>query len=110
MRAQHALALDFLKAGLLDRAEDALKKLDGTPFENQARLALLAIYERSREWPQAAEIAGKLEASGEASFAGRLAHYLCEQAGALQSGNDPAGASALLEKAIPQHKLFRFSG
>lgn len=100
VRAQHALALDFLKAGLLDRAEDALKKLDSTPFENQARLALLAIYERSREWPQAAEIAGKLEASGEASFAGRLAHYLCEQAGALQSGNDPAGASALLEKAI----------
>src|SRR5574337_1134952 len=28
-RAQHALAQDFLKAGLLDRAEDALHKLDG---------------------------------------------------------------------------------
>ena len=100
VRAQHALALDFLKAGLLDRAEDALKKLDDTPFQNQARLALLAIYERSREWPQAAEVAGKLEASGEASFAGRLAHYLCEQAGALQAGGDPAGARDLLVKAI----------
>ena len=100
VRAQHALALDFLKAGLLDRAEDALKKLDGTPFENQARLALLAIYERSREWPQAAEIATRLEASGEASFSGRLAHYLCEQAGALQTSGDPAGATVLLEKAI----------
>ena len=100
VRAQHALALDFLKAGLLDRAEDALKKLDDTPFQNQARLALLAIYERSREWPQAAEVAGKLEASGEASFAGRLAHDLCEQAGALQAGGDPAGARGLLVKAI----------
>ena len=100
VRAQHALALDFLKAGLLDRAEDALKKLDGTPFENQARLALLAIYERSREWPQAAEIATRLEASGEASFSGRLAHYLCEQAGALQTSGDPASATVLLEKAI----------
>ncbi|MEO7129421.1 MAG: tetratricopeptide repeat protein, partial [Rhodoferax sp.] len=30
-RAQHALALDFLKAGLLDRAEEALRKLEGTP-------------------------------------------------------------------------------
>ena len=29
-RAQHALALDFLKAGLLDRAEEALRKLEGT--------------------------------------------------------------------------------
>ena len=36
-RAQHALALDFLKAGLLDRAEDALAKLEGTPFEGQSR-------------------------------------------------------------------------
>ena len=35
-RAQHALALDFLKAGLLDRAEEALRKLEGTAFESQA--------------------------------------------------------------------------
>ena len=41
-RAQHALALDFLKAGLLDRAEQALQRLEGTPFEAEARLALLA--------------------------------------------------------------------
>jgi lipopolysaccharide assembly protein B len=84
-RAQHALALDFLKAGLLDRAEDALAKLEGTRFEGQARLARLAIYERSRDWPQAADIARKLDASGEGSFGNRLAHYLCEQAAARGS-------------------------
>jgi dephospho-CoA kinase len=39
-RAQHALALDFLKAGLLDRAEDSLSKLEGTAFAEQAQLAL----------------------------------------------------------------------
>lgn len=99
-RAQHALALDFLKAGLLDRAEDALRKLDKTPFENQARLALLAIYERSREWPQAAEVARKLEASGEASFSGRLAHYLCEQAATFTASGDLGSAQRLLEQAI----------
>ncbi len=99
-RAQHALALDFLKAGLLDRAEDALNKLDGTPFEGQARLALLAIYERSRDWPQAAVIARKLEASGEGSFSGRLSHYLCEQSAALAATGKHAEAKALLEQAI----------
>jgi len=99
-RAQHALALDFLKAGLLDRAEDALNKLDGTPFEGQARLALLAIYERSRDWPQAAVIARKLEASGEGSFSGRLAHYLCEQAASLGAAGKHAEALVLLEQAI----------
>lgn len=99
-RAQHGLALDFLKAGLLDRAEDALSKLEGTSFEGQARLALLAIYERSRDWPQAAEIARKLNASGEGSFSNRLSHYLCEQAASLLAIGNAAGAYTLLEQAI----------
>jgi lipopolysaccharide biosynthesis regulator YciM len=99
-RAQHGLALDFLKAGLLDRAEDALRKLEGTSFEGQARLARLAIYERSREWPQASEVAQQLENSGEANFAVRQAHYLCEQARECQAQSDAAGAQKLLFQAL----------
>jgi lipopolysaccharide biosynthesis regulator YciM len=99
-RAQHALALDYLKAGLLDRAEDALLKLEGTRFEAQARLALLANYERSRDWEHAAGVAQKLEAAGQGSFAGRLAHYLCEQAQALQATQKPEEALILLQQAI----------
>ena len=75
-RAQHGLALDYLKAGLLDRAEGALLQLEGTRFEAEARLALLANYERSRDWLQAAEVAYKLELADQGSFAGRRAHYL----------------------------------
>ncbi len=81
-RAQQALALDFLKAGLLDRAEAALLKLEGTRFETEARLALLANYERSRDWALATQIAEKLESATHGSFNHRLAHYLCEQAAA----------------------------
>jgi lipopolysaccharide biosynthesis regulator YciM len=99
-RAQHALALDYLKAGLLDRAETALLKLEGTPFEAQARLALLANYERSRDWPQAALIAQKLTAASQGNFDTRLAHYLCEQADACLSRQDPAQALTLLHQAI----------
>lgn len=95
-RAQHALALDFLRAGLLDRAEEALRKLEGTAYEEQALLALLSIYERSRDWPQASEIARKLDAGGSGQFAGRQAHYLCEQAATA----DPAVAEQLLQKAM----------
>ena len=104
-RAQHGLALDFLKAGLLDRAEDALRKLEGTPYEGQARLARLAIYERSREWPQAAQVAELLESSGEANFSVRQAHYRCEQAREAFAQGDTDRALALLQdtvKAIPQ--------
>jgi lipopolysaccharide biosynthesis regulator YciM len=99
-RAQHALALDYLKAGLLDRAEEALLKLEGTRFEEQARLALLANYERSRDWENAAGVAQRLQASGQGQFATRLAHYLCEQAQAIESKGDAQQALALYEKAI----------
>jgi len=101
-RAQHALALDFLKAGLLDRAEEALHKLEGTAFEQEARLALLANYERSRDWTKATEVASRLEHAGQGSFALRRAHYLCEQAtDADKHGND-AVARQLLQQAIDQ--------
>jgi len=95
-RAQHALALDFLKAGLLDRAEEALRKLEGTAYEEQALLALLAIYERSRDWVQASEIATKLDAASPGQFAARQAHYLCEQA----SKAPPEAAEQLLDRAM----------
>ena len=94
-RAQHALALDFLKAGLLDRAEEALRKLEGTAYEGQALLALLAIYERSRDWVQATEVSRKLDASGQGNFSTRRAHFLCEMA-ALASGDE---AVRLLQEA-----------
>ena len=99
-RAQHALALDYLRAGLLDRAEEALLKLEGTPFEADARLALLATYERSRDWFHAAEVAKRLEDSEQGSFSGRLAHYLCEQSAAHLAAHEPDKAQALLEQAI----------
>ena len=102
-RAQHGLALDYLKAGLLDRAEEALRKLEGSPHEGQARLARMAIYERSREWPEAAEVARLLENSGEAHFGVRLAHYQCEQAReAVQKGHASQAIQAL-QLAVHKH-------
>ncbi len=101
-RAQHALAQDFLRAGLLDRAEAALQKLEGTRYENEARLALLAIYERSREWSQAADVARKLDESDQASYGTRRAHHLCEQAAEQVGMGDLAAARRLLEQAVAQ--------
>ena len=98
-RAQHALALDYLKAGLLDRAEDALTKLEGTAHQAQAHLALLSIYERSRDWAKASVIAKKLGESGQGSFQGRLAHYLCEEAESLDVAQHADQVVALLKQA-----------
>ena len=79
-RAQHALAQDFIKAGLFDRAEAAYQALEGTAFDTEARLALLTLHERSRDWRAAVEVAQKLENRGTGSFAPRISHYWCELA------------------------------
>ncbi|KQW64544.1 lipopolysaccharide assembly protein LapB [Variovorax sp. Root411] len=99
-RAQHALAQDFLRAGLLDRAEAALQKLEGTRYENEALLSLLAIYERSREWAQAADVAQKLDESDQASYSTRRAHHLCEQATERVAAGDLSSAAKLLAQAV----------
>ncbi|MEP7057453.1 MAG: lipopolysaccharide assembly protein LapB [Caldimonas sp.] len=105
VRAQYALAQDFMKAGLFDRAEDAYRLLDGTPFATEARLALLALLERSRDWRAAIAVAQQLEQTGTASFAARIAHYWCEVAlEADAAGNVEVADDALLQArdAAPQ--------
>ncbi len=98
-RAQHALAQDFISAGLLDRAEPALRSLQGTAFDGEARLALLGLHERSRDWPAAIAVASQLEASGTGSFAQRIAHYHCELALAAEERGEPDQAEAALQAA-----------
>jgi lipopolysaccharide biosynthesis regulator YciM len=102
-RAQHELALDFLKAGLLDRAETAMQRLLETPLADEARLALLGIYERARDWPQASVTAAQLNGRSAGSFNSRLAHHQCEMAqDALRRGDD-AQAEQHLHAAL--HEL-----
>jgi lipopolysaccharide biosynthesis regulator YciM len=98
-RAQHALAQDFMKAGLFDRAEEAFRALEGTPFDTEARLALLTLHERSRDWRAAAEVAARLERSGIGSFATRISHYWCELALEADARGDAEGAEAALQRA-----------
>jgi lipopolysaccharide biosynthesis regulator YciM len=99
IRAQHALARDFMKAGLFDRADQAYRALYGTPFETEARLALLTLHERSRDWRAAVEVARQLERSGTASFATRIAHYWCELALEADARQDTTVADEALRNA-----------
>ncbi len=97
-RAQYALAQDFLKAGLFDRAEQAFSQLHKTAFDTEARLALLTLHERSRDWRAAVDVAQQLEQVGAASFAARISHHWCELALEADAKQDPAEA----ERAIAQ--------
>ncbi len=108
-RARFELAQDFLKAGLLDRAEAALGQLEGTPYQLQAWLTLLALHERGRDWDKADACAQRLQRAGEGDFSARRAHYLCERAASALTHATSAApqaqparekARALLEQAM----------
>jgi lipopolysaccharide assembly protein B len=98
-RARYAMAQDFLKAGLIDRAEAAYRDLEGTAYDTEARLALLGLAERSRNWHDAIDVAHKLERSGTGSFSSRIAHYWCELALEAEARGHDADAEAALQRA-----------
>ena len=98
-RAQHALAQDYMKAGIFDRAESAYRALEGTAFDTEARLALLTLHERSRDWRAAVEDATKLENRGTGSFASRISHYWCEIALEADAQHHPDDAETALKHA-----------
>ena len=104
-RAQYDLAMDYVKAGILDRAETALRSLQGTPLAEQSLLALLSIYERGRDWRQAAEVSRQLDKDGPGQFDSRRAHYLCELA--AQSKDNQATHSLLQEAVTSAPQLAR---
>lgn len=98
-RAQHELAQDYMRAGLFDRAEDAYRALEGTAFETEAWLALLALQERSRSWRAAIDIATRLDKSGTGSYAPRIAHYWCELADEADAAGQADDAETALKRA-----------
>ena len=91
-RAQYALAQDFLKAGLIDRAEDALRRLEGTRYQVQAWLTLLSLHERARDWQPATDIAPFKAAAAE-SGTEKSASGKSEAAAADAKAGAPAPAA-----------------
>ena len=75
--ALHEIAQDYLKAGMLDRAEMAYKELKNTRYQEQAARALVRIYESEHDWPKAIEAVRRLGKLTSESVP-QLVHYYCE--------------------------------
>ncbi len=102
---QRALALselgeDFMRAGLLDRAESLyLELIDIDRPTPRTLRALMSIYEQERDWAKAANAAEKLVKTGDLDASRQLAHYHCESACAALKIDDIKAAAAELAKA-----------
>lgn len=77
------LGQDYLKAGLIDRAEDAFNRLEGSRYQAAALGHRLRIAQMVRDWPQAIDIATRLAADGGGSRGPEIAQFHCEQAGGI---------------------------
>ena len=95
------LGQDYMRAGLLDRAELLfLELLEGRSHARQALENLIEIYEQEREWDKAISAARRLEAAGGSRAAGRMAQYCCELAEAALAGGETVRARQLIKRAL----------
>jgi len=98
-QANYELGQDYLKAGLLDRAEESFGLLLTSTYSVQARRALLEIYQREKEWMRAIEAAFALQNSGAGTRQKEIAHFYCELAQDEILNAHSEAAVALLDKA-----------
>jgi len=94
------LAQDYLKAGLLDRAEELFRSLDDSRYQQPALRALLEIYVREREWERAIEAATELERLSGVPFRKEIAQYYCEMAIRATLANEVDKARQQLQMAL----------
>jgi lipopolysaccharide biosynthesis regulator YciM len=104
------LGQDYLKAGILDRAEEVFQRLagggqgEGNAQAGEARRFLLEIFQQEKEWEKAVAMARRLESETGASRAKEIAHFLCELATTDATHSRPDAARAQLEAALEANR------
>ena len=95
-----ALAQDYLRAGVLDRAEGLFQQVSEVPRLRASALdALRGVYERQHDWQQALGIYRQLARIKAAPARTVAAHYLCELATVAIERGDNDSARKLLDQA-----------
>lgn len=74
------LGQDFLKAGLLDRAEETFHMLAEGDYALDAQRALLTIYEIEKDWTKSIDTAARIEAMGAPRLTTEISQFHCELA------------------------------
>ncbi|MFN3544428.1 MAG: lipopolysaccharide assembly protein LapB [Thiobacillus sp.] len=105
LRAMTELGQDYLKAGLLDRAEQVFTKLLDSPQHGTARTFLLEIYVQEKDWQKAIDTARLLEKETSKPLNAEIAHFHCELALLEAAKGHPEAAAAELQQALEINRL-----
>jgi lipopolysaccharide biosynthesis regulator YciM len=101
-RAQALLELgvDYMRAGLFDRAENLFVELTETKLYNEQALThLLEIYQQEKDWVRCLEIAEKLGPGRDGILQMQTAHFYCELAQRELKGSNLEAAEKYVKKA-----------
>ncbi len=96
------LAMDYLNAGLLDRAEALFHQLMGDrEYGRRASVALIELYQQEREWAKAAQVAQTLtRRDADPAMFKTLAYITCELSDAALKKDDRWAAQKLAKEAL----------
>ncbi len=95
------LGMDYMRSGLLDRAEGLFKQLvEMGMYDKQASRNLLDIYQQEKDWDNAIIYAKRMEAVSGDKFDPIIAQYYCEIAHALIVEGKKDSARDNLRKAL----------
>jgi len=101
LQALSELGQDYLKAGLLDRAEEVFTKLRDSAMVKDAKKNLLEIYQLEKDWSKAIAIAAELP---DIATQKEIAEYFCELATAEMIRSRPEEASVYLQTALERNR------
>lgn len=104
--AAYELGRDFLRAGLLDRAEASLNRVGDGKFAAPAKESLLEMYQIERDWTKAIIAATELEALQGKSHHTEIAQFHCELGQEALRRKDLLAVEqsiALALQAVPNH-------
>jgi lipopolysaccharide assembly protein B len=100
-RARMELALDYLAAGLMDRAERLLTELAASPSQHAAAtLKLMQLYETEGDWAEALRAYDELPTDLRRARIAQAAQYLCELAEHALVQGDVTRVETLLQQAL----------
>ena len=104
-QALFELGQDYMRAGLLDRAETLLSELTDNNLHSKAALKLLLdIYQQEKDWENAIRIARKLEIKTGVTLSNSIAQYFCELAELADAQGEPFRALKLLKKSLSEDR------
>lgn len=100
LQALGELGQDYLKAGLLDRAEAVFERLRDTRLSDVAFKYLIEIYQQEKDWAKAIEIISALPETDQLQWRKEVANFHCELAAGAMANSDFDAARGELERAF----------